>query len=325
MHFSIRHVQENGLSLVNLADERSGTEVSILPGYGATLHAFRVRSPSADLMATPDALFNVIDNYAGLAEVEEQMGKSFKGPKLSPFPCRIAKAAYRFAGKEYIFSRSFGDGTAIHGLLYDKPFSITDEAANESSASLTLQYEYKRQDAGYPFQYNCLVKYILHPENLLEVRTMVTNLDDSAIPIADGWHPYFHLGGKIDDWLLRFNAESIVEFDDQLIPSGRLLTFDDFNKERPIGHTQLDNCFVLAPGEPGPVCSLFNPGSGLRISFFPDAGYPYLQIFTPPGRQSVAIENLSAAPNCFNNNMGLTLLSPGHSQTFTVKYKVGVV
>jgi aldose 1-epimerase len=103
------------------------------------------------------------------------------------------------------------------------------------------------------------------------------------------------------------------------------LKFDDFNKERLIGQTQLDNCFVLARGGSDPVCTLFNPGSGLRISFFPDDGYPYLQIFTPPGRQSVAIENLSAAPDSFNNHMGLTLLSPGHSQTFTVNYKVGVM
>jgi aldose 1-epimerase len=325
MHFSIRHFQENGLSLVGLADERSGTEVSVLPAFGATLHAFRVRRPSGDPVATQDDTFNVIDNYSGLAELEEQMGKSFKGPKLSPFPCRIARAAYRFAGKEYVFSRSFRDGTAIHGLLYDKPFTITDEAADGFSASLTLQYQYRKEDAGYPFKYNCLVKYILHPENLLEIGTTVTNLDDSAIPIADGWHPYFRLGGRIDDWLLRFNAEAIVEFDDQLIPSGRLLKFDGFNQERPIGNTQLDNCYVIAREGSGPVCTLFNPGSGLRIAIFPDAGYPYLQIFTPPGRQSVAIENLSAAPDCFNNNMGLTLLSPGHSQTFTANYKVGVV
>ncbi len=325
MHFSIRHFQENGLSLVSLADERSGTNVSILPAFGATLHAFCVRHPTGDAVAKQDGIFNVIDNYAGLAEVEQQMGKSFKGPKLSPFPCRIARAVYRFAGKEYAFSRSFGDGTAIHGLLYDKPFAITDEAADVSSASLTLLHEYRKETAGYPFEYNCLVKYILHPDNLLEVRTTVTNLHDSAIPIADGWHPYFRLGGRIDDWLLRFNAESIVEFDYQLIPSGRLLKFDDFNQERPIGNAQLDNCFVLARGEPGPVCTLFNPGSGLRVSFIPDAGYPYLQIFTPSGRQSVAIENLSAAPDCFNNNMGLILLFPAHSQTFTANYKVGVM
>ena len=60
------------------------------------------------------------------------------------------------------------------------------------------------------------------------------------------------------------------------------------------------------------------------VAFFPDAGYPYLQIYTPPHRESIAVENLSGAPNCFNNKMGLLLLQSGHSQIFTVRYKVSV-
>lgn len=316
MNFSIRHLQENGLSLVSLKEDRSGTEVVLLPAYGAALHAFSIR--------LQDGPFNVIDNYRDLAEIKKEIGRSFKSSKLSPFPCRIAGAKYNFEGKEYIFSNFFDDGTAIHGLLYDKAFTIADESAGESSASLTLAYLYNKEDAAYPYEYSCLVKYVLQPGNLLEVQTTVSNLDKRTLPIADGWHPYFQLGGKIDDWLLQFNAATILEFNGQLIPTGRLLKYDAFNEPRLIGNTRLDNCFVLEPGNRGPACGLFNPANGLKISFFPGAGYPYLQLYTPPGRQSIAVENLSAAPDSFNNKMGLLLLPPGHSQTFTVNYKVGV-
>lgn len=327
MHFSIRHVQENGLSLVNIKDEKMGTEISLLPAYGASLHAFRIPLRERDRAHQPvgsNGLFNVIDGYKDLDEVKKEMGRTFKSPKLSPFPCRIDGGKYRFEGKEYAFGKLFGDGNAIHGLLYDKAFVVTNQSIGDGSAAVTLTYLYKKEDPAYPFPYSCQVKYILHTGYLLEVQTTVTNMGEGTIPIADGWHPYFRLGGKIDDWWLQFNAATIVEFTKQLVPSGRLLKYDAFNKSRLIGHTQLDNCFVLEAGKTNPACELFNPATGLRISFCTDAAYPYLQLYTPPGRESVAVENLSAAPDCLNNKMGLTLLPPGDSQTFTVNYKVSV-
>ncbi len=323
MSFSIRHVKEDELSIINIRDEKSGTEVSVLP-YGATLHAFRVPLDGSRLPAPRSGLFNVIDGYHNADELKKEMGRSFKGPKLSPFPCRIDSGKYRFEGKEYEFSDLFVDGNAIHGLLYDKTFTITEESKNGSSAAVGLEYFYNKEQRGYPFAYKCFVKYILHPGNLLEVQTVITNRDDRTIPIADGWHPYFRLGGKIDDWWLQFNAASMVEFNERLIPSKRLLKYDTFNKARLIGHTQLDNCWVLENGKTSPACELFNPDNGLRVSFCTDAGYPYLQIYTPPGRESIAVENLSAAPDSLNNKMGLILLPPGHSQTFTVNYKVSI-
>jgi aldose 1-epimerase len=324
MPFSIRHIKENELSLISIRDEKNGTEAAILP-YGAALHAFRVPLKEGGRhSAGPGGLFNVIDGYHDLGELEREMGRSFKGPKLSPFPCRIDAGKYRFEEKEYEFSDLFGDGNAIHGLLYDKSFTITNESKGESSASVSLEYNYNKEQPGYPFVYKCLVRYVLHPGNLLEVQTTVTNEDERTIPIADGWHPYFRLGGKVDDWWMQFNAASMVEFTERLIPTKRLLKYDSFSRPRLIGHTQLDNCWVLESGKTSPACELFNPDNGIRISFCTDAGYPYLQIYTPPGRESIAVENLSAAPDSLNNKMGLILLPPGDSQTFTVNYKVSI-
>src|SRR5882757_414535 len=317
MDFSIYHSNENGLELVNLKEEQTGTEIALLPGHGASLHAWRVRQKNENI-------FNVIDNYHDLAELKTEMGRSFKSSKLSPFPCRIPAGRYEFEGAAYQFENLFPDGTAIHGLLYDKEFAITAEDTGASSASLSLEYWYKKEDKGYPYDYNCLVSYVLHPGNLLEVVTTVTNLDKQVLPVADGWHPYFQLGGNVNDWLLQFHASAIVEFNDKLIPTGRLLQYDAFDSPRLVGDTFLDNCFVLKPGIVSPACELFNPANGLRVSFLPDASYPYLQIYTPNTRDSIAVENLSGAPDCFNNKMGLVLLEPGHSQIFTVRYQVSV-
>jgi aldose 1-epimerase len=208
--------------------------------------------------------------------------------------------------------------------LYNKSFTILEEVTDGSSGTLSMEYFYKKDDTGYPFDYSCQVRYILHADSLLEVVTTVTNLGKTAMPLADGWHPYFRLGGKVNDWLLQFHSTAIVEFDDRLVPTGHLVQYDVFKEARPLGDTFLDNCFTLKPDIVSAACELYNPANGLRISFFPDPSYPYLQIYTPATRDSIAIENLSGAPDCFNNKMGLLILPPGHSQIFTVRYKVNV-
>ena len=317
MSFSIRHSQEQGFDLVHLHDDESGTVATILPGYGAILHGLTVRLHNGGFI-------NVIDSYANLSELQAQISRSYKGCKLSPWPCRIRNGKYRLESKDYQFSHLFGDGTAIHGLLFDKPFPVTEESATDHSATVVLQHAYKKDDPGYPFEYDCQVRYILHAEGALEIITTVTNLDKTVIPISDGWHPYFQLGGKIDGWKLQFHSAAIVEFDAQLVPTGKLIQYNEFETSRAIGDTALDNCFSLKPDLVSAACEIFQPETGLSISFFPDSSYPYLQIYTPPSRTSIAIENLSGAPDCFNNKMGLTLLQPGHSQIFTVRYKVGM-
>jgi len=321
MNFSIRHLEENGLRLITLREASTATEIAVLPEHGASLHAFKVHAPKA---GGPAGLFNVIDNYPDRDHLEKEIGNSYKSPKLSPFPCRIPDGKYVFEGKEYRLQRLFKDGTAIHGLLYNKSFTILGETTDEVSASITMEYRYNKEDEGYPFDYVCGVRYILHPDSMLEVVTTVTNLDDKVIPIADGWHPYFQLGGKVDDWQVQFHVSAIVEFDKRLVPTGKLIQYDTFDTPRRMGDTFLDNCFVLKQQLVSADCELFNPDNGLRVSFFPDGSYPYLQLYTPDTRQSIAVENLSGAPDCFNNKMGLVVLEPGRSQIFTTRYKVSV-
>jgi aldose 1-epimerase len=60
----------------------------------------------------------------------------------------------------------------------------------------------------------------------------------------------------------------------------------------------------------------------MAVDFYPDRSYPYLQLYTPPHRRSIAIENLSAAPDVFNNRIGLVTLEPDHTKTFSARYVI---
>ena len=314
MRFTVIHRTENDLPLTVLLDQQTGTAVSFIPSIGAQLHSF--------VLQTSAGPFDIIDHYDSLEELHNNNTRSHKSSKLSPFVCRIKDARYHYDDREFEFMHKFPDGSAIHGLLFNKPFTITDEIATETIAAVTMQYHYKRDDMGYPFDYNCLIKYHLKHDGLLSVETAVVNTGKQRIPIADGWHPYFTLGGKADDWELYFAADQLVEFDDKLIPTGKLLPNSHFTTPEKIGDTFLDSCFLLNIHDGKPSCTLNNPGNGLQLLFFPQKHYPYLQLYTPPHRNSIAIENLSAAPDCFNNGMGLTCLEPGHSQTFVLCYQV---
>jgi aldose 1-epimerase len=314
MEFSIATISEKDLTQVVLTDPATRTRVIILPQYGAMLHAFMVEKNGS--------MFNVIDNYGGVAEIKNELSTSFKSSKLSPFACRIPGGKYVYDGQEFELQHKFMDGSAIHGLLYNKAFKQTDSFFDEQKCSVLFKYHYKEEDDGYPFDYTCEIRYTLLPQNILQVQTTITNLDDLPIPICDGWHPYFTLGGKVDDWLLYFGSNALVEFDEKLVPTGRLLPYDAFQQARQIDNTSFDNCFLLNMHEGYAACTLRNGKTGLQLNIFPDASYPYLQLYTPPHRDSIAIENLSAAPDAFNNKMGLLMLQPRHTHTFTVHYQI---
>lgn len=316
MSFSIDRYKENDLSLVRLQDKSTDTIVCILPEYGAMLHAFEVPFNGGR--------YNIIDNYASKAVLDAEYTTSYKSAKLSPFACRIPDGKYEFLQQTFEFAKKFKDGSAIHGLLFNKPFNITDEFADDNRATLLLRYQYKNEDKGYPHNYGCEVKYTLHPNRVLQVETIVRNLGNEDIPMVDGWHPYFQLGGSINDCELQFNSHQLLEFNDKLIPTGQLLEEPSFLQPALLGNRELDNCFLLDVQEQAPCCVLHHPANKLTLSIFSNAGYPYLQIYTPPHRNSIAIENLSGAPDAFNNGMGLMVLNPAQAASFNVWYQLGM-
>jgi aldose 1-epimerase len=317
MRFSIHTITSADWKLLVIRDEVTGTEVKILPESGAMLHSFSVQNNRNEKI-------NVIDHYQNKAALEDGALRTYKSARLSPFVCRIPDGKYRYGQHEFEFKNRFSDGSAIHGLLVTKPFTVSREEEQQEQASATMSCSYRKDDPGYPFDYTCTVIYTLKENNMLRLQATVRNDDRQVIPIADGWHPYFTLGEQVGDWLLQFNASAMLEFNEKLIPTGRLIPDHRFEKPAPIGETFLDNCFLLDSSAQQPACRLQNPHTGLTLSIRPDNSYPYLQIFTPPARKSIAIENLSSAPDCFNNRMGLLLLEPGRSKSFSVQYELDI-
>jgi aldose 1-epimerase len=314
MNFTIQNKVENGFDKIILKDESSETFAEVIPSSGAILHSFAVTCRGNTL--------NVIDSYKSAEDFKNNVTKGFLGCKLSPFVCRLNKGKYHFAEKDYQVQKFYLDSHALHGLIYDKAFTVIDQNSSEEKASVTMQYLYRAPDAGYPFNYDCVVIYELEKDNKLNVITKIINKDKKLIPIQDGWHPYFKLEAKVDDLQLKFQSKEMVEFNNELIPTGTLIRYKEFNSLRYVGNTSLDNCFALNFSESQPMCVLKNPEKKIEVEINPEISYPYLQIYIPPHRNSISLENLSSVPDAFNNGMGLRTLSPGESAFFKTSYKI---
>jgi aldose 1-epimerase len=313
--FSINKKSEDGFEKVILQNEITNNYAAILPACCAMLHEFVIEINKEPI--------NVIDSFQSFAEFKDFLKeKGFKGCKLSPFVCRLNNGKYIFGEKEYFIQKSLPAKHSLHGLLYDKAFAIVSETANTSGASVTMKYEYRAEDSGYPFNYDCIVTWKLEPENKLTVTTECINKDEGLIPMQDGWHPYFTLSNSINSLQLEFQAKNMVEFNSDLIPTKKTIRYTKFSTIEKLGDTFLDNCFTLDTQECQPLCVLRNDEKSFEVQFFPDESYPYLQIYTPPHRKSIAIENISGTPDGFNNGMGVVTLEPGQSASFQTSYKI---
>ncbi|MDN3658324.1 aldose 1-epimerase [Ferruginibacter paludis] len=315
MSFTVESKTENGFDKIILKDNSSNTSAEIIPRCGAILHAFSIWHNHH--------FINVIDQYDSAEDFAANVeSKGMKSCKLSPFACRIKNAKYSFGGHQYTFNKYMLGDNAIHGLLYDVAFEIIDQEGNDERAQVVLQYDYKGENAGFPFSYVCNITYTLSKENTLEIATKITNTDKGIIPMQDGWHPYFKLGKKVDELQLEFQSKEKIIFDDTLVPNGETEPYQEFGSLKQIGDTFFDNCFTSNFAECQPLCVLRDPVQKLQVEIHPDKSYPYLQIYTPPHRNSIAIENLSAVPDAFNNGIGLITLAPQTSQVFATTFKI---
>jgi aldose 1-epimerase len=114
-----------------------------------------------------------------------------------------------------------------------------------------------------------------------------------------------------------------MEYDADLLPTGSYLKDSRFVNGCSLLGIQLDNGFVWEDAESHRFCTLSN--SAISLNILPDNTFPVLQVFIPDNRNSIALENLSGAPDNFNNQLLLIHLQPHTPKSFTTRYQVSVL
>ncbi len=309
MPFEIEIRNQEQYPLILLKDVESETHAEVY-AYGGLLNVFAVK--------TNNGFHNAIDGFSSVADAVENITAGFKSAKLSPFTCRMHLGSYQFQQQAFRINKFYLGQHAIHGIIYDGVYSIQHTEANEQHALVVLQFAYDGSDKGYPFPYSVLVEWKLEAGNKLSVKSSVEHQNDFPIPYAEGWHPYFNMDVPVDECTLQMDSSILLEFDETLIPTGKLIDVHDYRQAKSLNGISLDNCFLLDPLVDKPRCIL--AGKHLELVIETNHSYSYLQIYTPEHRNSIAIENLSAAPDAFNNGLGLQLLQPNKVYTFETSY-----
>lgn len=306
--FKIRTDHLGSLLRFVLANPETGEYVSIIPGFGGNVNRIVLRKKNKN--------YAILDGAR--TDLELLKNAWFKGAKLIPFPNRIRNGQYSFAGKPYQLPINFGRH-AIHGFVYDKVLKVTDETINDNQASLELEYVYDAAIKGYPFSFRATLTYSLMRDKGFQYKTEITNLGSISLPASDGWHPYFKTKGKVDRLHIKIPAESRIEVDAQMIPTGKLI-HENYTGLFQIGNKEFDTGFVLKKVGGKATTELYNPDSDLKICLWQEIGkwkYNYLQVFIPPSRTSIAIEPMTCTADAFNNRIGIIILEPQQSFSAT--------
>ncbi len=251
-------------------------------------------------------------------------GFLYESSWLVPFPNRVASGKYNFQGRSYDMPIEGPDAAnALHGFIYDKAFELEEQECYESSAIIKLRHISEGHYPGYPFPFQLNIKIQLSLLAGLAVEVVMENTGDQDMPAGIGWHPYFDFGRPVDELELKLPVRERLALDNTQIPTGEKMPDSRFRKLTRIGNTGFDDCFqVYQDDDHAPEVLLHDSNRGTLIIWM-DHPNDYVQVYTPEDRRSIAIEPMTCAPDAFNNQMGLAILSSGEKliSRFSIQYE----
>ncbi|MEP3839146.1 MAG: aldose 1-epimerase [Algibacter sp.] len=232
---------------------------------------------------------------------------------LFPFANRIKDGIYTYNNKEYQLEiNQKEENNALHGLVYNKPFKETESFTNEDSAWIVLEYTEEKESIGFPYTYKIQLKYTF-TETHLELNLSVINTDSKAFPFTLGWHPYFN-SDHLHDSILEFDTSKKLIIGERNITTGteNLNSF----KSLKIENQKLDDCWILDSNS----IQFYTPK--YKFSMESSAKNNFLQAYTPPKLNTIAIEPTTGVSNSFNNKIGLDILKP--NDTYSITWKLNI-
>jgi aldose 1-epimerase len=251
----------------------------------------------------------ILDTYATAEELETL--KWSKSALLFPYPNRLKDGRFIWMGKTYTWPiNNTATNNAIHGMVREAEFEVIQVNLTEYSAEVRCRYEYDGSNSSYPFPYTLDMTYGINTNNRFWVSFDVLNRCDHPIPAGFGWHPYFKIGPTADATRMTLAPCNQVVIDSRMIPTGQRKPFNAWQRSTPIGAAELDTCFAAGETKNAYRLSLQSDKQKLTLVSHA-AGFPYFQVFTPPHRESVALEPMTCNVDALNNQDGIKVIEPG--------------
>ncbi|MEO5996535.1 MAG: aldose epimerase family protein [Chitinophagaceae bacterium] len=202
-------------------DDKEVLQYTLTNSKGVAVKVINYGGIITDIMV-PDREGNLGDVVLGYDSLSGylQKGNPYFGALVGRYANRIAKGKFSVEGNTYTLAAN-NDGNSLHGGLkgFDKVVWDTKQSGN----SVTLTYDSKDGEEGYPGNLHAQVVYTLTDDNELKIEYTATS--DKPTPVNLTNHTYFNLSaGKsatIEDHILTLNADKYTMVNDKLIPTGQ--------------------------------------------------------------------------------------------------------
>ncbi len=286
--YKINQTQENGLDYVVLTSANASAKICL--SRGTALEEL------------------VLGGIPVIKDLPIPYSDSYASSILFPFANRIKDGKYEYNGETFQLECNEGNlNNALHGLVYNKLFSVKESAASDQSATVVLEYVSTEKIAGFPYAFTVNVSYTLSDKGL-SLSLGVTNNDDKTFPFTLGWHPYF-LSGDLYNSSLSFESNKTISFDERMITKEVIEGVVAMPIE--IKDNQLDDCYALSKS-----AVVFDTPS-YKMTIDSSAEENFFQMYTPPVDNTIALEPVTGVSNSLNNQMGVQELSSGNSYEIT--------
>jgi aldose 1-epimerase len=310
---------------IDLKNSRTGATARILAEAGFNL--FQLHIPVGSRMVEvldADLKFETTGtspNHSGI-------------PLLFPFPNRIRGARYRWKEREYVLEgiHQDGQGNAIHGLVFDRPWRVTFRDESSAVGQFQLSIDAPDRSALWPADFLIEVRYQLHDGGLrCDIR--VVNPDRVPLPFGFGTHPYFRVPlsaeSRAADCLIQAPAAEEWELAGCL-PTGKRLPAagkKDLREGQELAGLKLDDVLTGLTSRARQIETIvMDPSVGLQIRQVFDEAFRELVVYTPPHGRSVCLEPYTCATDAIHLDEcgidgGWRVLPPGSE--FRTWFEIG--
>jgi galactose mutarotase-like enzyme len=254
-------------------------------------------------------------------------GKTMAIPLLYPWANRLAAFDYSAAGHQVTLpddrARIPADPNdlPIHGLT---PGLMSFVALPHDSGDPlvgVLDWADSERLALFPYQHELRLTASVQ-DTALTIVTTVRATGQDHVPVSFGFHPYLRLpDSSRTTWRLALPPADHLLLDDKMIPTGA--TEPGPHGEIELGDSSYDDAYK--PRDTAPRYAVTDGRRTVEVSF--DEGFPYSQIYAPPGKDFICFEPMTAPTNALRSGDALPIIEPGesYSASFTVRHSTNTV
>lgn len=225
-----------------------------------------------------------------------------------PFPNRVRDKQYTYRGQHYSFEgvpRTPGD--LVHGLVFDRSWTYETPQADEQGASVTTSVEMNEHSPyfhAYPFASRLTLTYKLTSTGITIIYN-VRNLGEQPLPYGFALHPYFSLLSGAERTLVALPAGHVMEADQRLLPTGRLLDVNsvmygmfNLNQPTPVSRLKLDHVYTSLPALNEVLVE--HREQSLRVQITASADFTHAVIYTLGDGPYCCLENQTCSTDAIN-------------------------